>query len=114
MDYILELSSPYNENKNNNINSEEGKFPENFHHKKIINVHNNVIINEYDKNDKSPHAISFGPKYIDNKTAENNTEKISNTIESANNNNFTNMINQNYQYESGILRNDSKIIWSLR
>ncbi len=109
VDHILELSSC--ENKNNTNNQEELKSAEKHTQKKKINlVKNNIIINENNDNERVSLPLQFNPKLTIIAPGENNCEKISNTIDSVNNNNFANMINQNYQFESGLLIGDCKSI----
>jgi hypothetical protein len=111
VDYILELSYPYSENKNNHNNNnnmqiEHSKTPDKSPEIKKINVQNNIIINKVNGEERSCNNITFNPKFLNNKQIENKVEKITNTIESVNNNNFANLLNQNYQSEPTMLRND--------
>jgi hypothetical protein len=103
----LQLSSPYAENKNPVPESTKEKTTE----IKAINIHNNIIINSEVKADSNNSSlISLFPKYTI-KASENqaNNEKISNTMDSVNNNNFASILNHNYQCDSGIMRYDSNL-----
>lgn len=86
---------------------EHTKTPDKSPEMKKINVQNNIIINEVYGEERSCNNITFNPKFLINKQTENKVEKITNTIESVNNNNFANLLNQNYQSETNMLRNDS-------
>lgn len=114
VDYLLQLSSPYTENKINSSNQEKRKLNEKSSEKKKINSHNNILITE-PMNESTPNNNSFDPKFIMRRSPDHSEfNKIPNTIESVNNNNFAIMLNKNYQSQSNIFRFDSKYFIKVR